>query len=141
MEIKIASEEEIKYCYKILHQIREDLSENDFMQKIAMQIKNGYKVAYVLEEKQIICVAGFTVGHKLRWGKHIYIDDFVTDKSVKATDAAKALLDFIKIYAIQQKCKSIHLDSSVDRYDAHKFYLSQDMKIDSHHFSYTIPQD
>lgn len=52
MEIKIASEEEIKYCYKILHQIREDLSENDFMQKIAMQIKNGYKVAYVLEENR-----------------------------------------------------------------------------------------
>ena len=135
MEIKIATEEEIKYCYKIMHQIREDLSEADFLNSIAQQIKNGYKVAYVLENNQVICVSGFTVGQKLAWGKHIYIDDFVTDKSVKSTDAARALLDFIKIYAVQQKCTSIHLDSSVDRHDAHKFYLNQDMQIDSHHFS------
>lgn len=138
MEIKIASDEEIKYCYKILHQIREDLSEKDFLETISLQIKEGYKVAYVVENNQILCVAGFTMGHKLTLGKHIYIDDFVTDKSINSSEAAKALLDFIKIYALQQNCKSIHLDSAVDRYEAHKFYLSQDMKIDSHHFSFSV---
>ena len=50
-------------------------------------------------------------------------------------EAAKALFDFIKIYAKQQKCTSIHLDSSVDREEAHKFYLYENMKIDSYHFS------
>lgn len=138
MEIKIASEDEIKHCYKVMHQIREDLSENDFLYRISQQIKNGYKVAYVIDKQQVICVAGFTIGEKLSWGKHLYIDDFVTDKSVRSTDAGKALLDFIKIYAKQQDCKSIHLDSSVQRHDAHKFYLSQDMQIDSHHFSFKL---
>lgn len=138
MEIKIASEEEIKYCYSVMQHIREDLSKNDFLNKISQQIKNGYKLAYVIEDNQIICVAGFTVSEKLSWGKHIFIDDFVTDKSVKSTEAAKALLDFIKIYAKQINCKSIHLDSGVERHDAHKFYLSQDMKIDSHHFSISL---
>lgn len=138
MEIKIATEEEIKYCYKMMHQIREDLSEKDFIDTISLQIKNGYKVAYVLEDKNVICVSGFTIGYKLAWGKHLYIDDFVTNKSVKSSDAAMALLDFIKIYAKQQNCTSIHLDSSVQRHEAHKFYLNQDMKIDSHHFSIEI---
>lgn len=138
MEIKIASDDEIKYCYKIMHQVREDLSKEDFLAVINAQIENGYKLAYVLDNNQIICVAGFTISHKLAWGKHIYIDDFLTDKSVKTTDAGKALLDFIKIYAKQQECTSIHLDSSVDRHDAHKFYLSQDLKIDSHHFSINL---
>lgn len=138
MEIKIATEEEIKYCYSIMQQIREDLSQNDFLKTISLQIQNGYKVAYVLEKEQIICLCGFTIGQKLAWGKHIFIDDFVTDKSIRATEAAKALLDFIKIYAKQQNCTSIHLDSFVSRYEAHKFYLSQDMKIDSHHFSFDI---
>lgn len=138
MEIKIATEEEIKYCYKIMHEIRQDLSENDFLNSISQQIKNGYKVAYVIENNQVICVCGFTICQKLAWGKHIYVDDFVTDKSVKSTDAAKALLDFIKLYAKQQKCTSIHLDSSVYRHEAHKFYLNQDMKIDSHHFSFDL---
>ena len=75
---------------------------------------------------------------KLSLGKHLYIDDFVTDKSVKSTDAGKALLDFLKIYAKQQDCRSIELDSLVQRYDAHKFYLSQDMQIVSHHFSFQL---
>lgn len=135
LEIKIATENEIKYCYKMMHQIREDLSEKALQKMISEQIKNGYQLAYVLHNEQVICVAGFTIGQKLSIGKHLYIDDFVTDKSVKSTDAGKALLDFIKIYAKQQECKSIHLDSSVDRHDAHKFYLSQDLHIVSHHFS------
>lgn len=135
MKIKIATEDELKYCYKIMHQVREDLSEKDLSEIISEQIKNGYKLAYVLKDDQVICVAGFSILQKLSLGKHLYIDDFVTDKSVKSTDAGKALLDFLKIYAKQQDCKSIELDSLVQRYDAHKFYLSQDMQIVSHHFS------
>lgn len=138
MKIKIATEDELKYCYKIMHQVREDLSEKDLSKIISEQIKNGYKVAYVLKDDQVICVAGFSILQKLSLGKHLYIDDFVTDKSVKSSDAGKALLDFLKIYAKQQDCKSIELDSLVQRYDAHKFYLSQDMQIVSHHFSFQL---
>ena len=138
MEIKIASEEEIKYCYKLMHQIREDLSEEDFIKIISKQIENGYKVIYLIENGEIICVTGFIISYKLAWGKHLYIDDFVTNKSVNTSDAAKALLDFIKIYAKQQSCNSIHLDSSVQRKEAHNFYLQENMKIDTHHFSIDI---
>jgi len=138
LKIKIATEDELKYCYKIMHQVREDLSEKDLSKIISEQIKNGYKLAYVLLDDQVICVAGFSILQKLSLGKHLYIDDFVTDKSVRSTDAGKALLDFLKIYAKQQDCKSIELDSLVQRYDAHKFYLSQDMQIVSHHFSFQL---
>ncbi|KAB7887268.1 GNAT family N-acetyltransferase [Poseidonibacter ostreae] len=138
MKIKIATEDELKYCYKIMHQVREDLSEKDLSKIISEQIKNGYKLAYVLQDEQVICVAGFSILQKLSLGKHLYIDDFVTDKSVKSTDAGKALLDFLKIYAKQQDCRSIELDSLVQRYDAHKFYLSEDMQIVSHHFSFEL---
>lgn len=138
MKIKIATEDELKYCYKIMHQVREDLSEKDLSKIISEQIKNGYKLAYVLLDDQVICVAGFSILQKLSLGKHLYIDDFVTDKSVRSTDAGKALLDFLKIYAKQQDCKSIELDSLVQRYDAHKFYQSQDMQIVSHHFSFQL---
>ena len=138
MKIKIATENELKYCYKIMHQVREDLSEKDLSKIISEQIKNGYKLAYVLKDDQVICVAGFSILQKLSLGKHLYIDDFVTDKSVKSSDAGKALLDFLKIYAKQQDCRSIELDSLVQRYDAHKFYLSQDMQIVSHHFSFEL---
>ncbi len=138
MKIKIATEEEIKYCYEMMHQIREDLTERDFLSAISEQLKNGYKIVYVIQDEEIICIAGFTIGDKLSWGKYLFIEDFVTNKSIKSIEAAKALLDFIKIYAKQQKCNSIHLDSSIQKEEAHKFYLSQKMKIDSYHFSINI---
>ena len=138
MEIKIATEEEIKYCYELMHQANKSLSEKDFINTISEQIKNGYKLIYVIENKEVICVTGFIISQKLAWGKYLHIDDFVTNKSVKSTDAAKALLDFIKIYAKQQECSSIHLDSSIQREEAHKFYLNENMKIDSYHFSINI---
>lgn len=138
MKIKIATEEEIKYCYEMMHQIREDLTERDFLSAISEQLKNGYKIVYVIQDEEIICIAGFTIGDKLSWGKHLLIEDFVTNKSIKSIEAAEALLNFIKIYAKQQKCNSIHLDSSIQKEEAHKFYLSQKMKIDSYHFSINI---
>ena len=118
-----------------MHQNKTELSEVDFINSISHQIKNGYKVVYVLDNKEIICVTGFLISQKLAGEKHLYIDDFVTNKSVKSSDAAKALLDFIRIYAKQQNCNSIHLDSSVERTEAHKFYLKKNLKIDTYHFS------
>lgn len=138
MEIKIASEEEIKYCYKIMHQTMKDLSEQDYISLVTQQIKDGYKLVYVLENNEVICVTGFVIAQKLAWGKHLYIDDFVTKKSVETSDAAKALLDFVKIYARQQNCNSIHLDSPVIREKAHEFYLKENMKIDTYHFSMNL---
>ena len=135
LEIKIASEEEIKYCYKIMNQTSKNLSEKDFISLVSEQIKNGYKLIYVIDNNEVICVTGFVIAQKIAWGKYLHIEDFVTSKSLKSTEAAKALFDFIKIYAKQQKCTSIHLDSSVDREEAHKFYLYENMKIDSYHFS------
>ena len=90
MKIKIATEEEIKYCYEMMHQIREDLTERDFLSAISEQLKNGYKIVYVIQDEEIICIAGFTIGDKLSWGKHLLIEDFVTNKSIKSIEAAKA---------------------------------------------------
>jgi hypothetical protein len=138
LEIKIATEEEIKYCYKLMHQTNKNLSEKDFINLVSEQIRNGYKLIYVIDNSEVICVTGFVISQKLAIGKYLHIDDFVTNKSVKSTDAAKALLDFIKIYAKQQNCTSIHLDSAIKREEAHNFYLNENMKIDSYHFSIDI---
>lgn len=121
-----------------MRQTMKDLSEQDFINLVSQQIKNGYKLIYMIDNGEVICVTGFIIAQKLAWGKHLYIDDFVTDKSVKSSDAAKALLDFVKIYAKQQNCDSIHLDSSVKREKAHEFYLKENMKIDTYHFSMNL---
>ncbi|MGX1791676.1 hypothetical protein ACWIDW_01820 [Microbacterium sp. NPDC055312] len=37
--------------------------------------------------------------------------------------------------AVAARCRQLDLDSGVQRFDAHRFYLRERMNIDAHHFS------
>lgn len=80
-------------------------------------------------------VAGFVVGNKLAWGKHIYIADLVTSEGYRSSGVGGRLIDWLKSYARERGCKQIHLDSGVQRFSAHRFYLRHGFNIVSHHFS------
>jgi GNAT superfamily N-acetyltransferase len=81
--------------------------------------------------------AGFVVGTKLAWGKHIYVDDLVTAEGQRSKGAGKMMIDWLKSHALALGCNQLHLDSGVQRFDAHRFYLRERFNIGSHHFSIT----
>ena len=45
------------------------------------------------------------------------------------------MLDWLKSYAQKNDCGQIHLDSGVQNFSAHRFYLREGFNIASHHFS------
>lgn len=47
----------------------------------------------------------------------------------------RALLADLERRAREAGCKALDLDSGVQRYDAHRFYLREQMSILSHHFA------
>ena len=98
-------------------------------------MKQGYQLAYIAEGEKVLCVAGFVLGQKLAWGKHIYVDDFVSNEECRSHGAGHAMMEWLKGYAKQNNCQQLHLDSGVQRYMAHKFYLREGFIIASHHFS------
>ena len=111
------------------------------IEQIKRQQANGYQLAYVMEGGQVLCVAGFVISDKLAWQKHVYIDDLVTCEIQRSSGAGKYLLDWLKAYAKEQGCQQLHLDSGVQRFGAHKFYLREGFTISSHHFAITDLQD
>ena len=48
-------------------------------------------------ETCVLAVAGFTVGEKLAWGKHIYIDDLVTNESHRSIGVGSFLISWFKV--------------------------------------------
>ena len=98
MEVKIASsDEELKKICPVLLQLRPQYDEESLIDQIKLQIENGYKIAYVEDNGKVLCVAGFVMGAKLAWEKHIYIDDLVTSETHRSTGAGKLtppLVDF-----------------------------------------------
>lgn len=129
------SEEELTPVAQVLLQLRPQYSLEGIKTQLRKQRQNGYQLAYVSEGEQVFCVAGFVVADKLAWGRHIYVDDLVTDENCRSTGAGHALINWLKDYAKEIGCGQIHLDSGVQRFAAHRFYLREGFIIASHHFS------
>lgn len=136
MQVKIAKTvEELKLISPVLLQLRPQYTEVTLIKQIQSQQANGYRVAYVTDEDRVLCVAGFVMGQKLAWTKHIYVDDLVTNEAHRSTGAGKFLVDWLKQYGLDNGCQQLHLDSGVTRFAAHRFYLREGFNITSHHFA------
>jgi GNAT superfamily N-acetyltransferase len=138
MTIKtVESDADIERVSDVLLQLRPAFDRRTLIKRIKDQMELGYRVAYVEEAGEVLCVAGFVVGMKLAWGKHIYVDDLVTAETQRSRGAGRAMIAWLKAHARELGCNQLHLDSGVHRFDAHRFYLRERFNIGSHHFSIT----
>ena len=71
-------------------------------------------------------------------GKHVYVDDLVTDAGVRSRGHGKALLDWLKAEAKRLGCARLQLDSGTVRKDAHAFYLREGLRIEAFHFGIAL---
>jgi GNAT superfamily N-acetyltransferase len=58
----------------------------------------------------------------------------VTDEAARSRGHGGALLAWLVDQARSADCRSLELDSGVQRFDAHRFYLTNRMAISAHHF-------
>ena len=65
----------------------------------------------------------------------MYVDNLVTDVRHQARGYGGQLFGWLIRHATAEGCAELHLDSGVQRFDAHCFYLKHDMHIIAHHFS------
>jgi GNAT superfamily N-acetyltransferase len=85
-----------------------------------------------------VAVAGFRVGESLAWGRFLYVDDLVTLPAHRSQGYGSGLLAWLRAYAAQAGCGQLHLDSGVQRKDAHRFYEREGMTAAALHFAQTI---
>ena len=138
MNIRVAeSDAQLESVSGVLLQLRTAFPKEELLAQIKEQKQHGYQIAYVESEGEVLCVAGFVVGTKLAWGKHIYVDDLVTAERHRSRGAGGKMLEWLKSHARDLDCRELHLDSGVQRFGAHRFYLREGFDIASHHFSIT----
>ena len=136
MQIRIAEvDSDLELAGSLLIQLRPAYDLRTIVSQIKTQQKRGYIVAYIKDDGLATCAAGFVIETRLAWGKHMYIEDLVTDAQRRSSGIGKVMLDWLKSYAKENGCDQIHLDSGVQRFPAHRFYLREGFNIASHHFS------
>ena len=129
--------EDFSSVMDVLLQLRPSYNKESITVQIKKQMAQGYRVVYVKSEGHILAAAGFVAGEKLAWGKHIYIDDLITNESYRSKGAGALLIEWFKRHCKEAGYDQLHLDSGVQRFSAHRFYLRERFNIESHHFSIT----
>jgi len=140
MEVQVLNSESenlLPDIAEVLLQLRPQYTKESLITQIKKQQRSGYQIAYVKSGAEILCVAGFIVGEKIAWGKHIYIDDLVTNENCRSTGVGTFIINWFKAYCKELGCKQLHLDSGIQKFPAHRFYLTNRFNIASHHFSIT----
>ena len=133
----LKSEMELTEVAEVLLQLRPQYTLETLINQIRVQRKQGYQIAYVKSDNQVLCVAGFVVGNKLAWGKHVYIDDLATNENCRSEGIGSLMIEWFKSYCKNNGYAQLHLDSGVQKFAAHRFYLNNRFNIASHHFSIT----
>lgn len=133
---KALTETEIDDCFPAFHELRPHLARSEFVTRVQRQIRNhGYVLVYLSTEGQVVAAAGYRITEFLAWGRTFYVDDLVTPAVSRNLGYGGKLLDWLIEKAKESLCDQFHLDSGVQRHDAHRLYLSRKLQISSHHFS------
>lgn len=136
IEIRVATgDDEIAACYPVMRELRGHLSGEEFLARVRVQQREGYRLAFLNDGGPAQAVAGFRVLHNLLSGRMMYVDDLVTLETARSRGYGKRLLDWLVATARAEGCTTLELDSGVQRFDAHRFYLTQRMFISAHHFT------
>lgn len=117
-----------------MRELRPHIKAIEFASRVLHQQTEGYRLAFLELDGVIRSVAGFRLLNLLFSGRTLYIDDLVTRDSDQSRGFGAALFEWIADYAREHDCQHLTLDSGVQRFAAHRFYLKRGMDITSHHF-------
>lgn len=129
------TEPDIARCQPVMLELRPHLAGQDFVTLVRRQQKTGYLLAYLEDDGEVRSVAGYRFLEMLCCGKILYVDDLVTHVDCRSAGYGGRLFDWLVEQARAAHCNEFHLDSGVQRFDAHRFYMCHGMSIVWHHFS------
>ncbi|WP_280769019.1 GNAT family N-acetyltransferase [Salipaludibacillus daqingensis] len=120
---ELRSQEEIESAFSIMHQLRNHLDENTYVELVLeAQIKEQYRLCALYEEDKIVAVIGFMPMITLNYGRFIWVCDLVTDEKQRHLGYGEQLLNYVHQWAEDHKYRSVALSSGVDQTETHRFY-------------------
>lgn len=139
MVLKATTDEQILATREVMRQLRPHIPPENYLATVKrMQRTDAYQLAAVYDNDTVRAVAGYRFMEMLYCGKILYVDDLSTDERFRSKGHGKALLDWLKAEARAQGCGQFHLDSGVQREQAHRFYFREGLTINCYHFHMTL---
>lgn len=128
------TDQQIRSCFSVMRELRPHLSEGEFVPRVRLQEQQGYRLVYLSDGGLVRSVAGYRLIENLACGRVLYVDDLVSAEPERSRGYGRALFEWLVEQALHHRCATLELDSGVQRFAAHRFYIRCRMEIVSHHF-------
>jgi GNAT superfamily N-acetyltransferase len=125
---------EIDRCFAVMRQLRPMLVADEFVGRIQTQQAEGYQLAFLESDGEVVSVAGFRMQTLLWSGKTLYVDDLVTDEAARSKGHGESMITWLIALAKEAGCTTFMLDSGTHRHEAHAFYFRHGLRISDYHF-------
>ncbi len=133
-EIKIIdTTEELALCYPLMKQLRINLTREDFLNVYQeAHARENYVLVAAKNLGQIVGLMGYRFLHDFVHGKHLYIDDLVTDEQHRSKGIGAELLKYAESVASANNCKGMRLCTGIENSKGMKFYQTQGWALRAH---------
>jgi GNAT superfamily N-acetyltransferase len=121
--------------FRVVVQLRPHIDEDRFRQIYRAGHPEGLRFTGAFEQSGCVAVAGWRIVNTTFAIRKLTIDDLVTDAAARSNGYGHALIEYLVRFARAAECTLLDLDSGVQRFDAHRFYLRERMNIAAHHFN------
>ena len=122
----------------VLQQLRPHLTAESLAAVYREGHPQGLRFTAAYRDGTCVGVAGWRIIATTMALRKLYVDDLVTADTDRSRGVGHALLAYLETRARDAGCSLLDLDSGVQRFDAHRFYLRERMAITSHHFAKTL---
>jgi GNAT superfamily N-acetyltransferase len=119
----------------VLQQLRPALTAELLAQVLEEGAPQGLRFTAAFDGEECLGVAGWRIIANTSAIRKLYVDDLVTVAESRSRGVGALLLGELASRARAAGCTALDLDSGVQRYGAHRFYLRERMDITAHHFT------
>lgn len=136
-ELRYADREaDVAQCFHLIRQLRPHLaSENEFIERWRRQQADGYRLLVLWNAGRPVALAGFRVQDNLVHGRHLYVDDLVTDETLRGSGYGRRLMDRLKEEGRGLGLDKLILDTPLANVLGHRFYYREGLVARSLRFS------
>jgi len=107
----------------------------DLLRQVLADDLPGPRFLAAFDGDACLGVAGWRVLANTSAGRKLHVDDLVTAPGARSRGVGAALLAELERRARAAGCSALDLDSGVQRFGAHRFYLRERLDIVGHHFA------
>lgn len=88
-----------------------------------------------------MALAGFRLQENLFHGVHFYVDDLVTDETLRGSGHGHLLMDHLKAEALRSGCSRLVLDTPLTNALGHRFYFRHGLLARALRFSIDLQEE